>query len=64
MEDLNQQIGRLEANVEALQKEMSELRADVKEMSQVVTRWKGAGVVLLIIGASLGWLIDALLRIK
>lgn len=64
MDDLNQQIGRLEANVEALQKEMSELRQDVKQMSQVITRWKGAGVILLIIGATVGWLIDALLRIK
>lgn len=64
MDDLNQQIGRLEANVESLQKEMSELRADVKVMSQVITRWKGAGVILLIIGATVGWLIDALLRVK
>ena len=64
MDDLNQQIGRLEANVEALQKEMAELRLDVKQMSQVITRWKGAGVILLIIGATAGWLIDALLRIK
>ena len=64
MDDLNRQIGRLEANVEALQKEMAELRVDVKQMSQVITRWKGAGIVLLIIGATVGWLVDALLRIK
>jgi prefoldin subunit 5 len=64
MDDLNQQIGRLEAHVEALQQDMSELRADVKQLSQVVTKWKGAGVLLLILGASFGWLVDALLKLR
>jgi prefoldin subunit 5 len=45
MEDLNQQIGRLEAQVESLQRQMEELRIDVREMSAVVTKWKGAGAL-------------------
>ena len=62
MDDLNQQIGRLEAQVEALQTQMTELRQDVKNMSDVVTKWKGAGALLLILGASLGWLVDVIFR--
>jgi len=58
MEDINKQIGRLEANVEELQRQMVELRQDVKDMSAVVTKWKGAGALLLILGASFGWLLD------
>ena len=61
MEDLNQQIGRLEAQVESLQRQMEQLRIDVKCMSDVVTKWKGAGVLLLILGASFGWLVDIIL---
>ena len=62
MDDLNQQIGRLEAQVESLQHQMTELRQDVKNMSDVVTKWKGAGALLLILGASLGWLVDAIAK--
>ena len=62
MGDLNKQIGRLEANVEQLQMQMAELRQDVKDMSAVVTKWKGAGALLLILGASLGWLVDAIAK--
>ena len=62
MDDLHKQIGRLEANVEQLQMQMAELRQDVKDMSAVVTKWKGAGALLLILGASLGWLVDAIAK--
>lgn len=62
MDDLNQQIGRLEAQVEVLQTQMTELRQDVKNMSDVVTKWKGAGALLLILGASLGWLVDVIAK--
>lgn len=58
MEDYNKQLGRLEAQVEVLQRQMEELRADVKNMSNVITKWKGAGVLLLILGASFGWIVD------
>tara|TARA_R110000744_G_scaffold126420_1_gene232736 strand:+ start:101 stop:295 length:195 start_codon:yes stop_codon:yes gene_type:complete len=62
MEDHNKNLGRLEAQVESLQRQMEELRIDVREMSQAVTKWKGAGALLLILGASLGWIIDILAR--
>lgn len=62
MDDLNKQIGRLEAQVESLQHQMTELRQDVKNMSDVVTKWKGAGALLLILGASLGWMVDVIAK--
>jgi prefoldin subunit 5 len=62
MDDHNKQLGRLEAQVESLQRQMEELRIDVKCMSDVVTKWKGAGVLLLILGASMGWLVDIVFR--
>lgn len=62
MEDHNKQLGRLEAQVESLQRQMEELRIDVKCMSDVVTKWRGAGALLLILGASMGWLVDIVFR--
>ena len=62
MEYLNKQIGRLEAQVESLQRQMEQIRIDVQSMTEVVTKWKGAGVLLLILGASFGWLVDLILN--
>jgi prefoldin subunit 5 len=62
MDDHNKQLGRLEAQVESLQRQMEELRIDVKCMSDVVTKWRGAGALLLILGASMGWLVDIVFR--
>ena len=62
MKDYNKDLGRLEAQVESLQRQMEELRIDVKQMSDVITKWKGAGALLLILGASLGWLVDAIVK--
>ena len=62
-DDLNQQIGRLEANVERLHADMAELKADIKSISNSVNRWKGAGAVLLIIGMLLGYVIDMVYRL-
>jgi len=61
-DDLNQQIGRLEANVDRLHADMAELKADIKAISNSVNRWKGAGVVLLIIGAVFGFIVDIIYR--
>lgn len=61
-DDLNQQIGRLEANVERLHADMAELKADIKSISNSVNRWKGAGAVLLIIGTVLGFVVDSVYR--
>lgn len=57
-QNLHQQIGKLEAHVEALQKDTAEIKADIKKMSDQMNKWKGAGVILLIIGAAFGWLVD------
>lgn len=62
-ENLHQQIGKLEAHVEALQKDTAEIKADIKKMSDQMNKWKGAGVILLILGAALGWLVDLVYRV-
>jgi hypothetical protein len=62
-DDLNQQIGRLEANVERLHADMTELKADIKTISNSVNRWKGAGAVLVIVGMLLGYVVDMVYRL-
>ena len=62
-DDLNQQIGRLEANVERLHADMAELKADIKVISNSVNRWKGAGAVLVIVGMLLGYVVDLVYRL-
>jgi len=62
-DDLNQQIGRLEANVERLHADMAELKADIKLISNSVNRWKGAGAVLVIVGMLLGYIVDMVYRL-
>ena len=59
--DNDKQLGKLEAQVESLQRQMEQLSIDVKCVSDVMTKWKGAGVLLLILGASFGWLVDVIL---
>ena len=62
-DDLNQQIGRLEANVERLHADMAELKADIKSISNSVNRCKGAGAVLVIVGMLLGYVVDMVYRL-
>jgi len=62
-DELNQQIGRLEANVERLHADMAELKADIKLISNSVNRWKGAGAVLVIVGMLLGYVVDMVYRL-
>ena len=59
--DNDKQLGKLEAQVESLQRQVEQLSIDVKCVSDVMTKWKGAGVLLLILGASFGWLVDIIL---
>ena len=49
-EDLNQQIGRLEAQVEAMQKSTDEIRQDVKALTESMNKWRGAGAILVLVG--------------
>jgi hypothetical protein len=59
--DNDKQLGKLEAQVESLQRQLEQLSIDVKCVTDVMTKWKGAGVLLLILGASFGWLVDIIL---
>jgi len=62
-DELNQQIGRLEAHVEQLQRDMSEIKGSIKTMSDQMNRWRGAGAVLVLVGAVLGWIVDTLYKL-
>lgn len=62
-DELNQQIGRLEAHVEQLQRDMADIKSSIKTMSDQMNRWRGAGAVLLLVGAVLGWIVDTLYRL-
>ena len=42
--DNDKQLGKLEAQVESLQRQMEQLSIDVKCVTDVMTKWKGAGV--------------------
>jgi chaperonin cofactor prefoldin len=53
-DDLNQQIGRLEAHVEQLQRDMTDIKGSIKTMSDQMNRWRGAG--------AFGWVIDMLYK--
>lgn len=61
--DLHQQIGKLEAHVEQLQKDVSDIKNDVKKMSEQMNKWRGAGVLLLIIGSVFGFMVDWVYRL-
>ena len=59
--DNDKQLGKLEAQVESLQRQVEQLSIDVKCVTDVMTKWKGAGGLVLILGASFGWLVDIIL---
>ena len=58
--ELNKNIGKLEAQVAILQKTTTELANEVHKLSAQMNRWKGGGMVLLVIGTSLGFIVDTL----
>ena len=61
--ELNKNIGKLEAQVAILQKTTTELANEVHKLSAQMNRWKGGGLVLLVIGTSLGFIVDTLFKI-
>jgi prefoldin subunit 5 len=61
-DDLNQQIGRLEAQVENLHKDMNELKAEIKNITAAINRWKGAGGLLMLIGVVFGFFVDLVFK--
>lgn len=52
--DLHREIGSLLTHVETLNREMKELKADVKEMRDEFASIKGGGRVMIAIAAFLG----------
>ncbi len=64
MTDREYDLGRLEAQVEQLQRDVSRLTKLVEMNAAQLNRWRGAGAVLVLIGASLGWLISFLVDWK
>lgn len=62
-DDLNQQIGRLEAHVEQLQKDSAEIKSEIKKISDQMNRWRGAGFILLLLGSIIGFVIDSAYRL-
>jgi len=61
-DDLNQQIGRLEAQVDMLHKDMSEMKTEIKSISAAMNRWKGAGALLALIGVVFGFFVDLVFK--
>jgi tetrahydromethanopterin S-methyltransferase subunit B len=61
-DDLNQQIGRLEAQVDNLHRDMAEVKAELKSISAAVNRWKGAGALLMLVGVAFGFIVDMLFK--
>lgn len=61
-DELNQQIGRLEAQVENLHRDMSELKSEIKSISSAMNRWKGAGALLALIGVVFGFFVDLVFK--
>lgn len=57
-DDLNQQIGRLEAHVENLHRDMSDLKQELKNISAMMHKWRGAGAILALVGIVFGFFVD------
>jgi len=61
-DELNQQIGRMEAQIEMLHRDMGELKTEVKSIASAMNRWKGAGALLMIIGVVFGFFVDLVFK--
>lgn len=61
MTDIHHDIGRLTAQVEALQDDVSRLNKLMEAQAAQMNRWRGAGAVLILIGAVLGWLVSLIM---
>ena len=59
--ELYQKIGQLEAHVDQLRDDMAELKAEIKSMTTILTKWKGVSVALLAIGGAAAWIVEKLL---
>ena len=55
-EDLNQQIGRLEAQVEAMQKSTDEIRQDVKSLTEKIGNGFVEKIFWVVLASAVGFL--------
>lgn len=62
-DELNQQIGRMEAQIENLHRDMNELKVELKAISSAMNRWKGAGALLALIGVVFGFFVDLVFKV-
>lgn len=49
------EFGRLMAEVEQVKREVEQLRVDVRELTEMAHRWRGAFALVLGVGGFLGW---------
>jgi len=64
MTDTSQQtLGALTAQVADLRRDVSLLHALVREQSAQLNRWRGAGAVLILIGAGMGAIVTVLVNL-
>ncbi len=61
MIDHSHDLGKLEAQVEQLRVDVVKLSTLVEANSAQLNRWRGAGVVLILIGAVGGWMISLMI---
>jgi len=52
----------MEAQIENLHRDMSELKTEVRAISSAMNRWKGAGALLMIIGVVFGFFVDLIFK--
>ena len=61
MTDHSHDLGKLEAQVEQLRVDVVKLSALVEANSAQLNKWRGAGAVLILIGAVAGWLLSLMI---
>jgi hypothetical protein len=61
MTDHAHDLGKLEAQVEQLRVDVVKLSALVEANSAQLNKWRGAGAVLILIGAVAGWLLSLMI---
>ena len=61
MTDIDRVLGSLTAEVQRLQRDVAELQTMVRAQSEQLNRWRGAGAVLVLVGAAIGTIATFLL---
>ena len=61
---LQAEIDALRRAIAGHEREIGELRRDVREMRDVANRWRGGFAVIVGLGAACGWLLTQLDRIR